>query len=87
MPPMTSNGIHQSLNIATVTKAGKQLVLAAATWTEAWKRTDDWARSHKADLTAAILAPDCTPLPENTTKVITRLVSNSMERSPRLNNF
>ena len=49
MPPMTSNGIVKSLDIAAVTKAGKQLVLAAATQTEAWKRTDEWAQSHKDD--------------------------------------
>ena len=87
MAPITSNGIVKSLDIATVTKAGKQLVLAAATQTEAWKRTDEWAQSHKDDLTAAIMAPDSTPLPENTAKVITKLVSYSMERKPRLNNF
>ena len=87
MAPITSNGIVKSLDIGTVTKAGKQLVLAVATQTEAWKRTEEWAQSHEPDLTDAIMAPDSTPLPEGTAKVITKLVSNSMKRRPKLNNF
>ena len=84
---MTSNGIVKSLDVATVTKAGKQLVLAVATQTEAWKRTDERAQSQEPELTDAIMASDSTPLPKGTAKVITKLVSNSMESRPKLKNF
>lgn len=70
---MASNQIIKSMNVATVTKGGKNVVLAVATETQKWKRTESTARAQETGFRKSVLEGP-TALPAGTTKVISRLV-------------
>ena len=70
---MVFNQITKSVNVATIIKGGKNVVLAIATETQHWKRTESIARAQEPSFSKSILKSP-TALPTGTTKVISRLV-------------
>lgn len=71
---MSSNQIIKSVNVATINKGGKQVVLAVATQTQKWKRTESTARSQEPGFRKSVLESPTT-LPAGTAKVVSRLVT------------
>ena len=80
---MSSNQIIKSMNVATVTKSGKQVVLAVAMQTQKWKRTESVARSQASGFRKSVLESPTT-LPAGTVKVVSWLVPFFTWRELRL---
>ncbi len=73
---MSSNQIIKSVNVATVTKGGKQVILAVATQTQKWERTESIARSQQSGFRRSVMESPTT-LPAGTAKVVSRSVPYS----------
>ncbi len=71
---MASNKIAASVPWKNITKEGKQLVVAVATKTDKWNRTEQTARALGPAVETALIK-DKSPLPPGTAKVVSRLVS------------
>ncbi len=71
---MASNKIAASVPWKNITKEGKQLVVAVATKTDKWNRTEQTARAQGPAVETALIS-DESPLPPGTAKVVSRLVS------------
>ena len=71
---MASNKIAASVPWKNITKEGKQLVVAVATKTDKWNRTEQTARSQGPAVETALIR-DKSSLPPGTAKVISRWVS------------
>ncbi|MCJ1257226.1 hypothetical protein MMC24_005051 [Lignoscripta atroalba] len=79
---MSANQIVKSVNVATITKGGKQVVLAVATQTQKWNRTEAVARSQEPGFKKSVLESP-TALPAGTTKVVSRDNKHSSAADPR----
>jgi len=68
---MTSNRILKSINLSTISKGGKEVVLATAVETQKWKRPESVARSQGSGF-GVVVQDRKEPLPAGTAKVILR---------------
>ena len=68
---MASNKIAASVPWKNITKEGKQLVVAVATKTDKWNRTEQTARSQGPAVETALIK-DKSSLPPGTAKIISR---------------
>jgi endonuclease/exonuclease/phosphatase (EEP) superfamily protein YafD len=66
---MASNRILSSKTLATITKSGADVVLAAATETQQWKRPEAAVQASASAFVKAVEKSN-TPLPAGTAKVI-----------------
>ena len=71
---MASNKIAASVPWKNITKEGKQLVVAVATKTEKWNRTEQMACAQGPAVEMALIT-DKSVLPPGTAKDVSRLVS------------
>jgi hypothetical protein len=68
---MASNRILKSTKLTTISKGGKEIVLAAAVETQKWKRPDSVARSQASGFDEVVQKSE-EMLPEGTAKVVLR---------------
>ena len=68
---MASNRIVSSVNLKTITKGGKDIVLSSATKTQIWERPKDIAKSQATGFDESV-AKRQEPLPAGTAEIILR---------------